>query len=103
MIAWKILDIAANDELVTSAKYHAILKEDEIVIETEGNWTFSDKILKTPFADITESMVIDWIKNESMQDGQNIIEAQLIKQLDALKKQNVAVAPWMPQMFTPRI
>jgi hypothetical protein len=38
-----------------------------------------------------------------MQDGQNIIEAQLIKQLDALKKQNVAVAPWMPQMFTPRI
>lgn len=103
MIAWKILDVAANDELITSAKYHATLKENEIVIETEGNWTFSDKILKTPFADITESMVINWIQNESMQDGQNIIEAQLIKQLDALKKQNVAVAPWMPQVFTPRI
>jgi len=76
MIAWKILDIAADGELVTSAKYHATLKEDENIIETEGNWTFSDKILKTPFSKITEEMVIDWIKNESMQDCQNIIEAQ---------------------------
>ena len=103
MIAWKILDITANDGLITSAKYHATLKEDANVIETEGNWTFSDKILKISFSETTEEMVIDWIKSESMQDGQNIIEAQLIKQLDALKKQNVAVAPWMPQMFTPRI
>lgn len=103
MIAWKILDIAADGELITNAKYHAVLTEDSNIIETEGNWTFSDKILKMSFSEITEEMVIDWIKNESMQDGQNIIEAQLIKQLDALKKQNVAVAPWMPQMFTPRI
>lgn len=103
MIAWKILDISTDGELIVAAKYHAILKEDKNIIETEGNWTFSDKILKTPFSEVTEEMVIDWIKNESMQDGQNIIEAQLIKQLDALKKQNVAVAPWMPQMFTPRI
>jgi hypothetical protein len=103
MIAWKILDIAADGGLVISAKYHATLKEDENIIETEGNWTFSDKILKTPFVEVTEEMVIDWIKSESMQDGQNIIEAQLIKQLDALKKQTVAVAPWMPQVFTPRI
>ena len=103
MIAWKILDIATDGELITFAKYHATLKEDKNIIETEGNWTFSDKILKTSFAEVKEEMVIDWIQNESMQDGQNIIEAQLIKQLDALKKQNVAVAPWMPQMFTPRI
>jgi hypothetical protein len=103
MIAWKILDLAVDGELIISAKYHATLTEDSNIIETEGNWTFSDKILKTPFAEITELMVIDWIKNESMHDGKNIIEAQLIKQLNALKKQNVAVAPWMPQMFTPRI
>jgi hypothetical protein len=103
MIAWKILDIVADGDLIIHSKYHATLKEDDNIIETEGNWTFSDKILKIPFSEVTEEMVIDWIKNESMQDGQNIIEAQLIKQLDALKKQNVAVAPWMPQMFTPRI
>jgi hypothetical protein len=32
MIAWKILDIAADGELITNAKYHAVLTEDLNII-----------------------------------------------------------------------
>jgi hypothetical protein len=103
LFTWKILEISAVNELITHAKYHVTAKEGQFSVETEGNWWFSDKILKKPYAEVTEEDVIAWIEKETTQAGVNIIKSRLVEQLATLQSQNKVVAPWLPQVFTPEI
>jgi len=101
---WKILGIDSPDgELITQAKYFATVSDKDLVVETEGFWTFQEPKLNVPFANVTEDMIVAWIWAETMQDGANMVEARLAEQLDALKKQRVTPLPWAPQVFTPEI
>ena len=97
---WKILEISAENEIITNAKYHVTANDDTNSVETEGNWTFNYPI-NVPFADITEEMVAEWIEKETMRDGVNIIKSRLEEQLNTLNVNNTVVAPWLPQVFTP--
>jgi hypothetical protein len=102
--AWKILEISAEDDLITHAKYHVLAEADTgEKVETEGNCWFSDKILKKPFGEVTEADVASWIENETTQNGVNLIKSRLEEQLAVLKDNRVVVAPWLPQIFTPKI
>jgi hypothetical protein len=103
LFTWKILEISAADELITHAKYRVAAQDGELVVETEGNWWFSDKILKKPFPEVTEDDVISWIEKETTQSGVNIIKSRLVEQLATLQSQKKVVAPWLPQVFTPEI
>ena len=49
------------------------------------------------FNQITEEMVIEWIKSASMKDGENIIESRIEAQADQPQK---VTPPWLPQTFT---
>ena len=102
---WTILDIVEEKEVITSAKYHVIAKDElgELSVETEGNWYFNNKFNK-PYLEITEQDVIDLIRKEAIKDGLNIIESRLDEQLEYLVD-NIAKtpAPWLPQTFTPSI
>jgi hypothetical protein len=86
---WKILDIYAESEIITKAKYFCSLSG----IETEGYCTFNEPKLKTPFLEITEEMVIEWVKSQLG----DIVEKRLAEQLNDSKS---VVAPWLPQVFT---
>lgn len=103
IFTWKILEISAADELITHAKYHVTVQDGEFSVETEGNWWFSDKILKKPFVEVTEDDVISWIEKETTQSEVNIIKSRLVEQLATLQSQKKVVAPWLPQVFTPEI
>jgi hypothetical protein len=92
---WKILDIEAKDGVITSAKYYV----SNGTVDTEGNWYFPEGG-QVPFEQITEEMVINWIKEASMKDGKNIIESRLDEQLEQSAK---TIAPWLPQTFTPKL
>ena len=102
---WTILDIVEEKEVIISAKYHVIVKDElgELSVETEGNWYFNNKFNK-PYLEITEQDVIDLIRKEAIKDGLNIIESRLEEQLEYLVG-NIAKtpAPWLPQTFTPSI
>ena len=101
---WKILGIDSPDgELITTAKYFASIAEGDMVVETEGYWRFYEPTLNAAFSDVTEDMIVSWIKEQTMKDGANMIETRLAEQLDALKKQRVTNLPWAPQTFTPEI
>jgi len=103
-IKWKILGIDSPDgELITRARYFASVSDKDLIVETEGFWTFQEPKLNVAFADVTEDMIAVWIKSETMKDGANMVEARLAEQLDALKKQRVTPLPWAPQVFTPEI
>ena len=101
---WKILGVSADGELITHAKYHVIAEdEDGTTVETEGNWWFNGKEIIKPFAEVTQDDVAKWIKEETTQYGENLIESRLEEQLAYLKKNRVVVAPWLPQIFTPNL
>jgi len=55
-----------------------------------------------PFEQVTEEMVVEWLKKDAMQEGKNIIESRLEEQVIALTKQKV-IPPWLPQVFTPNL
>ena len=101
---WKILSISAPDgELITEAKYFVVAANNGLKVETEGNWFFKDPKLSVLLAEVTEEMVIGWIKQETMRDGANIVETRLQEQLAAVQKQKSTPLPWMPQVFRPEI
>ena len=99
---WSISELSAEGELITHAKYHVSLTDGTNTVETEGNWYFSDPKLNTPLAQVTEEMVVEWLKKDAMQEGKNIIESRLEEQVIALTKQKV-IPPWLPQVFTPNL
>jgi hypothetical protein len=90
---WKILEIQADGDLITGARYFCAKSG----VETEGWWKFAEPVLTIPFADVTEQIVIDWVKRD--------IGVQVESRLDeqAAVTQRTVVAPWLPQVFTPII
>jgi hypothetical protein len=96
---WQILEISANNELITHAKYKVTATEDNTSVETEGNWWFVNPVIKIPFLEVTEEVVASWIEQETMQDGLNLIKSRLEEQLNSIKNSKTVVAPWLPQVF----
>lgn len=97
-ITWKILDIQADGEVITSARYHATLAVGEFSVDTEGYCYFNEPTAKIPYSEVTEEMVAKWVENETVG-----VKSRLEEQLETLKKQKPVVAPWLPQTFTPNI
>lgn len=95
---WKIEGVYDTNGLITQAKYHVCAKQKDFVVETEGIWFFKDAKLKVPYADVTEEMVISWIKAED----NSVIENGLANQIANLSKASEMSLPWAPQVFTPK-
>ena len=100
---WKILEVFAKDEVITGAKYHLIGTEDDISVETEGNWYFDCPTAKVPYLEVTEDMICQWIEADAVRDGKNHIKMGIENQVEALKSHKPVPAPWMPQVFKPEI
>ena len=96
---WKILSVKAQDGLITQAKYEAVATEKDLAVATEGTWFFREPKMTVPFAQVTEEMMVGWIKAET--DG--MIEKRLTEQLKSLAAQQETPLPWAPQVFTPKI
>ena len=100
---WKILEVFAKDEVITGAKYHVIATEDDISVESEGNWYFDCPTAKVPYLEVTEDMICQWIEADAVVDGKNHIKMGIEKQVEALKSHKPVPAPWLPQVFKPEI
>jgi hypothetical protein len=101
---WSITNISAKDGIIKSAQYFCAVENDGVKVETQGNWKFRDpEGAFTPYEEVTEQMVIDWINQEAIRDGKNLITSRLEEQLAALQDRTPVVAPWLPQVYTPKI
>ncbi len=97
--SWSILSIIADDGVIMEAKYHIKATDEVNVVETEGNWTFDKFTCNTPFSEVTEAMVINWIKEGATVHGKSVIESRLEEQLALMQAKSVA-PPWKPPVFT---
>lgn len=94
---WKILEIKADGELITAARYFCSEVKGDHTVETEGWWHFAEPKLTIPFADVVEETVIEWVTDAIGAQ----VKARLDEQLATLESQKKVIAPWLPQVFTP--
>lgn len=94
---WKIEGVKANDDLITEAKYYCRGFIGNFSVDTEGTWFFKDPKMVVPYAEVTEEMVIDWVKEQT----EGLVEKRLAEQVDNLKKAAPMSMPWNPAVFTP--
>jgi hypothetical protein len=102
-VTWTIKGIKAIDGLITQATYYAVANDQDLTVDTEGTWFFLDPKINVPFSDVTEGKIVEWIKSETSENGQSMIEKRLAEQLKALAMQQTTPMPWLPQVFTPEI
>ena len=95
---WKILDIEQKDGLITHAEFFVSLTDGTNIVEQQGTHEFANPVLKTPLKEVKEQNIIDWIVAESTQDGINIIQSNLEKQLVQKEKTTL---PWVFSTFKP--
>jgi len=100
---WSILNVSADNGVITHAEYRVVLTDGDLSIATEGNWWFKNPIGNVAFQDVKEEMVAYWIEQESMKDGVNPIKSRLEEQLTAVKAHKPVDLPWCPPTFTPNI
>ena len=94
--AWKITEITTENDLITHAKYQVIANDEDINIETEGHWFFSDKILNIPLSDVKEEDIALWIEKEATVNGVCHITDNLDKQIIYLQNKKTTSLPWKP-------
>ena len=59
------------------------MSENDNSVDSEGYWYFDDKQLSDS---LTEEEVIEWVRQATMKDGKNMVEARLAEQLSNLAK-----------------
>jgi hypothetical protein len=72
------------------------MSESGKTVASEGYWYFeqSDGI---PISALTEENVIEWVRQATMKDGQNMVEIRLAEQLAAISEP--VQLPWKPAIF----
>jgi len=89
----RILEIEAKDGAITAAKYLCSFGE----VETEGWWYFRE-ISDKAFNEVQEADVVGWV----IKEAGDLIKETLDRQVANLRTLK-AVAPWLPQTFTPEL
>jgi len=97
--AWKILEIYADNEVVTAVKYHCRGFDEVNSVETEGLVTFENAEVKTPFKELTQELVVEWIENATTVGGECLVKKRLEEQLKTIVPVR---APWEPPVFEVR-
>ena len=100
---WKLVEVTAQEGLITHAYYHVTATDGENTVETEGNHYFKGKEIKIPYAEVREKTILDWINDETTVDEVSSIKSRLDEQLLELKKDKKVGFPWLANTFTPNI
>jgi hypothetical protein len=99
MYTWKINKISAEKGLIIHAHYEVTANDGDFIAKVAGNHWFSDKTLKKPFSEVTETDIVGWIEKETTNGDQNTIKLDLQKQINAMKSEQETALPWLPKTF----
>jgi hypothetical protein len=95
---FKILSIETDGDLITHAEFFVSLTDSKNTVEQQGTHQFANSVIKTPLKEVKEQNIIDWIIADTTQDGVNIIQSNLEKQLVQVEK---TALPWVFNTFKP--
>ena len=100
MFTWKILEIFAENTVITKVRFLLTASDDVNSVETEGYHSFSNGVVYKPFEEIKEEDLIRWLDQDTTKDEVNIIKLNLEKQLESLKSSEKVGFPWLADTFT---
>jgi hypothetical protein len=95
-LKWTITEMNAVEGIIKSVKYHAEISKDGKTAASEGYWYF-EKSNGIPISALTEENVIEWVRQATMKDGQNMVETRLAEQLSVISEP--VQLPWKPAIF----
>ena len=95
-LKWSITEMNAVEGVIKSVKYLAELLDNDQKVQSEGYWYF-DENGGNPLESLTEELVIEWVRQATMKDSQNMVEQRLIEQMNAIAKP--VQLPWKPAVF----
>jgi hypothetical protein len=96
ILKWSIIEMNAIEGVIKSVKYFAELSKNGKTVASEGYWYF-EQDGGIPISALTEENVIEWVRQATMKDGQNMVETRLIEQLEAITEP--VNLPWKPAVF----
>jgi hypothetical protein len=93
---WTITELNAIEGVIKSVKYLVEMSKDGKNVASEGYWYF-EQDGGLPISALTEDNVIEWVRQATMKDGQNMVETRLAEQLAAISEP--VSLPWKPAIF----
>lgn len=94
---WKILETVVQDDFLKSLKYYCKAEDGDLSVDTEGYWSMKKTYIVT--SDSYETEVVNWLIDETTQDGVNAIKSRLQEQLDNLRNPVSTSLPWAVPTF----
>jgi hypothetical protein len=94
---WKISETVVQDGFLKSLKYYCKAVDGDLSVETEGYWSMKNTYTVT--RDSYETEVVNWLIDETTQDGVNTIKSRLQEQLDNLRNPVSTSLPWAVPTF----
>jgi hypothetical protein len=94
---WKISETVVQDGFLKSLKYYCKAIDGDLSVETEGYWSMKNTYTVT--RDSYETEVVNWLIDETTQDGVNTIKSRLQEQLDNLRNPISTSLPWAVPTF----
>jgi len=94
---WKISETVVQDGFLKSLKYYCKAVEGDLSVETEGYWSMKKNYTVT--RDSYETEVVNWLIDETTQEGVNAIKSRLQEQLDNLRNPVSTSLPWAVPTF----
>jgi hypothetical protein len=93
---WTITELNAIEGVIKSVKYLVEMSKDGKNVASEGYWYF-EQDGGLPISALTEDNVIEWVRQATMKNGQNMVETRLAEQLAAMSEP--VQLPWKPAIF----
>ena len=100
MFNWKILELFADNDKLSSVRYLLSLTDGIITVQSEGRHTFNDGTVNKTLSDIVESDIVQWIEKDTTQDDVNLIKLAIENQLKAIENAKKIDFPWLANTFT---
>jgi hypothetical protein len=81
---WQVVqtDYNTSDKFITTVHYNVSAVDGEFTASTYGTVGYTEEGAFTPYSQLTEAVVVGWVKDSL---GQETVETALAAQIDALK------------------
>lgn len=97
---WNFLELFANADKLISVRYLLTGTQNDTVVQSEGNHTFSDGIVTKMLSEIVETDITQWIETDTTVDGINPIKLIIADQINQIESPQKVDFPWLAGTFT---
>lgn len=97
---WNFLELYANGDLLEKVRYLLTANDGKNTIQSEGLHVFKEGTVTKNLADIVESDLMQWLEQDTTENGVNLIKLALEDQFKNFESSQKVDFPWLAGTFT---